>query len=1025
MRVLLLILSLLSLGTDTSQSMSALAKTDGQRLLVQHQDAREQAWQLPPGDMIEREIKGDELQFYRLQLKQGEFFQVQVVPYGIHLGVLLLKVHGEQADLIKATRIRDFTERVRLSYEVKESGEYILSVKAFRSSKAYTYQISRRDDQPTTDADRRTELAEDLVDQAIQLLEKGTRESRLSAIRNLNQAKIIWSELREYYWFAATLNRLGIALSGLGDKQNALTNFNLALSVRDHINDEYLEATILNNTGLLYSDLGYRGRALEFFLQALDIETRLGNEQGLRTVSNNIGLVYSALGEKQLALYAFRRALPAERSLDDGQLEATILNNIGAVYASDQNKQDALMNYKLALSIQERIEDPVGKARTWNNIGLVYHNSGDNTNALKYYNLALTLRRVVGDKLGEANTLSNIAGVYSSIGRKKEALGLYNLALPLTRAVGDKSGEAMTLSDLMLEWNDAGNRNMAIFFGKQSVNRLQELREGIQGLDEETQRTYLSTVAGPYHSLAELLIEQGRLPEAQYVLGLLKEEEYLGFVRRDTDEIKALAKSVGLNDVERKAFAEYASLAEDLTRIGQQYQVLFDKRANLGGKPLPDHDEEAEFQKLSKLLASTNATFERFLARLASQLGRDRRVVNLRIKRIEELKSDLREIGADVVLISTFVLPDRYRVILTTGQTQIDRKTEIKAAALNRKLTCFLMALKDPRLDPRPIGEELYNILIKPFARDLEKGKVKTILWSLDGPLRYIPVSALWDGPHQQYLGERYQSAVITLGRNSRLFREVTRDWRALGAGVSAKWPGFPELPGVARELRSIVRDERLTGETEGVLSGRRLLDGEFTDSALKDLMPSQENGRHFNLIHLASHFKLRQTRDASFLLLGDGTQLSLTEFDKDPRLKLTGVELLTLSACDTGVGIDKGDGSEFESFGMLAEKNGAKAVLATLWPVADCSTGEFMREFYRLYQQARQQGMTKAAALQQAQQAMLSGAIQAPAGCHVRTGGGDTKPDVCTMRPFSPDPAKPFAHPYYWAPFVLFGNWR
>jgi len=121
----------------------------------------------------------------------------------------------------------------------------------------------------------------------------------------------------------------------------------------------------------------------------------------------------------------------------------------------------------------------------------------------------------------------------------------------------------------------------------------------------------------------------------------------------------------------------------------------------------------------------------------------------------------------------------------------------------------------------------------------------------------------------------------------------------------------------------------------------------------------------------------------------------------------------------------DKGDGSEFESLGMLAEKNGAKAVVATLWKVADCSTGEFMREFYSFYQQAQQRRMTKAEALQQAQQAMLSGAIQSPAGCQTGTAGVDTKPDVCPMPQFTSNPAKPFAHPYYWAPFVLFGNWR
>jgi CHAT domain-containing protein/tetratricopeptide (TPR) repeat protein len=724
----------------------------------------------------------------------------------------------------------------------------------------------------------------------------------------------------------------------------------------------------------------------------------------------------AALGKLETARSIFREI--------KNQLgEANSLLWLGHINERLSEKQQALAYYNQALPLYRAVGDRNGEAATLNNIGAVYSSLGEKQKALEHYNQALTLYRAIGDRSKQAVTLNNIGTVYSSLGEKQKALEHFNQTLTLFRAVGDRSGEATMLNNLMIVWQGSNNSRLATFYGKQSINRYQELRRAIQGLDKETQKTYLQTVADTYRALADLLIEQGRLPEAQFVLSLLKDEEFFEFVRRDKDEIAALARSVELNEVEQKAFAEYASLADELTSVGAKYQTLFDKRSTLGDKPLPDAAEEAEFQKLSQQLATTSDTFQKFLARLAGEFAKAKSVANVQIARINELQADLREVGPDVVLVSTFVLPDRYRVILTTGQTQVDHKTEIKEGDLNRKLTCFLMALKNPRVDPRPLGKELYDILVKPLEKDLEKGKFKTILWSLDGALRYIPVAALWDGEH--YLAERYQNAIITLGRNSRLFREVNRDWRALGAGVSAKWPNFDELPAVKTELRSIVRDERLATETEGVLPGRRLLDGEFLASRLKDLLPSLEGGRRFNLIHLASHFKLRQTRDTSFLLLGDGTELSLTEFDKDPRLKLTGVELLTLSACETGVGIDKGDGSEFESLGMLAEKNGAKAVMATLWQVADCSTGEFMREFYRLYQQAQQQGMTKAAALQQAQQAMLIGAIQSPAECQARTVGVGTKPDVCAMPPFTPNPAKPFAHPYYWAPFVLFGNWR
>jgi CHAT domain-containing protein/Tfp pilus assembly protein PilF len=738
---------------------------------------------------------------------------------------------------------------------------------------------------------------------------------------------------------------------------------------------------------------------------------------------NNIGGVYADLGVREKALFYFDSALAFHRAAGNREGVATALSNIGRVYYDSGEKQKALEYLNQALTLDRALGSREGEAVTLSNIGAVHSDLGEKQKALEYFNQALPPYRAAGNRDGEARTLNNIGIVYSTLGEQQKALEHLNRALPLFRVVGNRDGEAAALNNLMRVWQGLNNPRLAILFGKQSVNRYQELRQAIQGLTKETQNTYLETVTHPYRVLAELLIEQGRLPEAQFVLGLLKDEEFFEFVRRDKDEIAALARSIEPNTVERKALEDYIKLADELTAVGAKYQALLDRRSRLGGKSLPNAAEEGEFQKLSQQLTTTSAAFQTFLTSLAGELAKAKPDNNMQIARINDLQADLREVGPDVVLVSTFVLPDRYRVILTTGLPQVDRKTEIKAGDLNRKLTCFLMALRNPRVDPRPLGKELYDILVKPLEKDLEQGKFKTILWSLDGALRYIPVGALWDGEH--YLAERYQNVVITLGRNSRLFREVNRDWRALGAGVSAKWPGFAELTAVKGELRSIVRDERLAAETEGVMPGRRLLDGEFRSSDLKDLLPSQEGGRRFNIIHLASHFKLRQTVDSSFLLLGDGSELSLTEFDKDPRLKLTGVELLTLSACETGVGIDKGDGSEFESLGMLAEKNGAKAVMATLWQVADCSTGEFMREFYRLYQRAEPQGMTKAAALQQAQQAMLSGAIQAPPECQAQQETAGPKSDVCPMPPFSPDPAKPFAHPYYWAPFVLFGNWR
>ena len=54
--------------------------------------------------------------------------------------------------------------------------------------------------------------------------------------------------------------------------------------------------------------------------------------------------------------------------------------------------------------------------------------------------------------------------------------------------------------------------------------------------------------------------------------------------------------------------------------------------------------------------------------------------------------------------------------------------------------------MQNPRLDPRPLGQELYDILIRPIEKQLDGAGAKTLLWSLDGSLRLLPLAALWDG---------------------------------------------------------------------------------------------------------------------------------------------------------------------------------------------------------------------------------------------------------------------------------------
>jgi CHAT domain-containing protein len=155
-----------------------------------------------------------------------------------------------------------------------------------------------------------------------------------------------------------------------------------------------------------------------------------------------------------------------------------------------------------------------------------------------------------------------------------------------------------------------------------------------------------------------------------------------------------------------------------------------------------------------------------------------------------------------------------------------------------------------------------------------------------------------------------------------------------------------------------------------------------------------------------------------SFLLAGDGSRITLEQFKNDG-YQIEGLELVTLSACNTAPDIEETDtamdksdeGSEVEGLGSLMQILGADAVLASLWEVDDCSTELFMKTFYRQRENAR---LTKAESIRQAQLGFIQGDLSSRM---CRTDGKQINSRVGT--------SSRFKHPYYWAPFILMGNFQ
>jgi CHAT domain-containing protein len=263
-------------------------------------------------------------------------------------------------------------------------------------------------------------------------------------------------------------------------------------------------------------------------------------------------------------------------------------------------------------------------------------------------------------------------------------------------------------------------------------------------------------------------------------------------------------------------------------------------------------------------------------------------------------------------------------------------------------------------------------------AEDLKQAQARTLMISLDGALRYLPFAALHDG--KQFVTETYGLALYTEAAKDRLREKPRTLWQFAGLGVTRKIGDFSALPAVRAELEGIVKG--------GILPGELFFDEQFSGQQFRDTLDKRAP-----VLHIASHFVFSPgPESSSFLLLGDGTQLSLAQLKS---YRFRDVDLITLSACETAIGGGRDEnGREIEGFGALAQRQGANAVLATLWPVADASTGQFMQRFYGIRQTTP--GMTKAEALRQAQIGFIRGA----------------------------DGAREYTHPFHWAPFILMGNW-
>jgi CHAT domain-containing protein len=342
--------------------------------------------------------------------------------------------------------------------------------------------------------------------------------------------------------------------------------------------------------------------------------------------------------------------------------------------------------------------------------------------------------------------------------------------------------------------------------------------------------------------------------------------------------------------------------------------------------------------------------------------------------------TQIEQIDRQAAIIYPIILTDRLEVIISLpNRTLLRHSSKISQDKLESVLNELRRSLRRTSLeqDIQAVSEQVYNLLIgKAIESALTSYQIKTLAFVLDGSLRNLPMAVLYDG--KQYLMEKYNLAIapsLELLDPRPLKRQKLE---VFIGGVSKETQNFDALPNVETEIQQIA------SVVSSVSAQTPLLNEAFIDESIQ----KQISKTPFRVVHLATHGEFSSDINKTFVLTWNN-RLGVKQLGELLQSKAQDsgipIELLVLSACKTA----KGDNRAALGLAGMSITSGARSTIASLWSVEDRATAIFMVNFYKELVNLE---TTKAQALRKAQISLLK----------------DSK----------------FTHPFYWAPFVLVGNW-
>ncbi|MEO1591247.1 MAG: CHAT domain-containing protein [Cyanobacteria bacterium J06632_22] len=339
-------------------------------------------------------------------------------------------------------------------------------------------------------------------------------------------------------------------------------------------------------------------------------------------------------------------------------------------------------------------------------------------------------------------------------------------------------------------------------------------------------------------------------------------------------------------------------------------------------------------------------------------------------------------------VISTVIFPDRTAVIASfpNGQRQLEW-INLDSTQLTTAVNDLRRALEEPYLQVtfRAPAQQLYRQLIGPFEASLQALQIETLVFVHDGVLRSVPMAALYNG--EQFLIEKFAIATtpsLTL-TDPNASDPSTLSALILGLSEPSRVEDlfYPPLNKVEDELSAV--EQRFA-------NSRVLKNEDFSEPKMRTAL--QEND--YQVLHIATHGNFGAEPKDNYIVTGqkiDGqVNKALTISDLDALIRSVSsvdrepIDLLVLTACETAVGDDRA------TLGLagVAVRAGVRSAIASLWTVDDAATADLITRFYHYLLDEK---LGKAEAMRAAQLEVIAL-------------GGFTQ------------------HPYFWAPFILIGNW-